>query len=129
MNKITIIGNLTADPEQRTTQSGKQVTKFCVAVNRRKEGTDYFNVSAWSGLAENCAKYLSKGRKVCVIGSVSLNTYKDHNGEARGTIEIMAEEVEFLSAREDKQAQTAPHEPFQNIPDDAKAINLGELPF
>lgn len=76
MNKITIIGNLTANPDMRTTPNGVSVCSFTVAVNRRFAGadgerqTDFFRVSAWRQLAENCGKYLEKGRKVAVIGEL-----------------------------------------------------------
>lgn len=64
MNRLTIIGNLTRDPELRTTQDGKNVCTFTVAVNRRgREGADYFRVSAWNAMGENCHKYLAKGGK------------------------------------------------------------------
>lgn len=104
MNKLTIIGNLTNDPEMRTTQDGKSVCNFSVAVNRRKkpgkdQETDYFRISAWNGTAESCAKYLNKGRKVCVIGSVSVHPYKDKDGNPRASIEVLAEDVEFLSSK------------------------------
>ena len=79
MNKLAIIGNLTRDVELRTTQSGKSVANFTVAVNRRakpgeKAEADFFRVSVWDKQAETCQKYLAKGRKVCVIGSVSVST-------------------------------------------------------
>lgn len=94
-----IIGNLTANPEKRTTQSGKQVCTFTVAVNRRTDGADYFRVSAWDKLGENCASYLTKGRKVAVTGAVSVNAYTDKDGNARGQIEVTARDVEFLSPK------------------------------
>lgn len=72
MNRLTIIGNLTRDPELRTTQDGKNVCTFTVAVNRRgREGADYFRVSAWNAMGENCHKYLAKGRKAAVCGAVT----------------------------------------------------------
>ena len=78
MNKLTIIGNLTKDPELRTTASGINVCNMTVAVNRRRAGsdpeTDFFGVSVWRGLGESCAKYLRKGAKVCVIGAVGVRT-------------------------------------------------------
>ena len=79
MNRLTIIGNLTAEPELRSTPNGKSVCNFTVAVNRRNkiEGqpdADFFRVSAWNQLGENCAKYLAKGRKVCVVGAVSVRS-------------------------------------------------------
>ena len=106
MNKLTIIGNLTKDPELRTTTSGKSVCDFTVAVNRRnrREGepeADFFRCSVWNQMGEACAKYLAKGRKVCVIGSVSVRTYTTQNGEARASLEVAAQDVEFLSSRND----------------------------
>ena len=106
MNKLTIIGNLTADPELRTTQNGKSVCGFTVAVNRRNkvEGqpdADFFRISAWNQLGESCSKYLAKGKKVCVIGSVSVRTYQTQNGETRASMEVMAQDVEFLTPRGD----------------------------
>ena len=106
MNKITIIGNLTRDPEMRTTTAGKSVCEFSVAANRRKkvEGqpeADFFRVSAWGELGENCGKYLVKGKKVCVIGPVSLNTYTKSDGSAGASLEVNANEVEFLSPKDD----------------------------
>ena len=105
MNKITIIGNLTRPPELRTTPSGKNVCTFTVAVNRRGQNdqTDFFRVSAWGAMGDNCQKYLDKGRKVAVIGSVSLNTYTANNGENRGNLEVFATDVEFLSPRAEGQ--------------------------
>ena len=106
MNRLTIIGNLTGEPELRTTPNGKSVCNFSVAVNRRNKvdgqpDADFFRVSAWNQLGENCGKYLAKGRKVAVIGSVSIRTYETQNGKHGATMEIMAQEVEFLSSRND----------------------------
>lgn len=107
MNRITIIGNLTREPELRTTQSGKSVCSFTVAVNGRNDKTDYFRVTAWDKLADNCHNYLDKGRKVAVVGSVSLNTYTANSGENRASIEVLASEVEFLSPKNET-ASNAP---------------------
>ena len=101
MNRVTIIGNLTGDPELRTTTSGKEVCGFNVAVNRRNgEGADFFKVSAWGERARVCNRFLSKGKKVCVIGSVSVRAYNNSRGEAAASLEVMADEVEFLSPRD-----------------------------
>ena len=106
MNKITIIGNLTKAPELRSTQDGTPVCGFTVAVNRTKTknnpdpGADFFNVNAWRGLGENCAKYLDKGRKVCVVGRISLRTW-EKDGKHGASLEITAEDVEFLNQRTD----------------------------
>ena len=111
MNKLSIIGNLTRDPDTRTTQSGKQVCSFNVAVNRRgnvnSDQADFFHVQAWNQLADVCGKYLGKGRKVAVIGRVSLNQYTDRNGAARAEMVVDADEVEFLSPKQ----ETAPAAP------------------
>ena len=95
MNKIIIIGNLTADP-------GKTVVSFTVAVNRRgsQEGVDFFRISAWNQLGELCRVYLKKGRKVSVIGSIRAGAYTNSKNEAVGTLEVLADEVEFLSPKE-----------------------------
>ena len=95
-----IIGNLVRNPESRTTQNGKQVCSFTVAVNRPRhaEGqpdVDFFRVNAWNALADNCARYLTKGKKVCVIGPVSVSTYTTQNGETRASMDVKADEVEF----------------------------------
>ena len=101
MNKLMIIGNLCKDPDLRTTQSGVDVCSFTVAVNRRKKGTeqetDFFRVTAWRELALNCGKYLAKGRKVCVIGEVSVSTYTSKDGKPGASLEVTAQDVEFLT--------------------------------
>ncbi len=114
MNKLTIIGNLTRDPESRTTASGSTVCSFGVAVNRRRASqnsnqpdVDFFRVSAWNQLGENCQRYLAKGRKVCVIGRVSVSTYQGSDGTTRASLDVMAEDVEFLSSRQDDAGYTA----------------------
>lgn len=101
-----IIGNCTKDPEIRSTQTGKTVCTFTVAVNNRKKkadgqtDTEYFRVSAWDALGENCGKYLSKGKKVAVVGAVSVHAYTTQKGEPGASLEVLANEVEFLSAKE-----------------------------
>ena len=107
MNKVFIVGNLTRDPELRTTSSGISVCSFTVAVNRRRAANadagqpeaDFFRVSAWRQLGENCAKYLAKGRKVCVVGSVSVQTYTGNDGQTRASLEVNADDVEFLTPK------------------------------
>ena len=108
-----IIGNLTKDPEVRTTSNGVDVCSFTVAVNRRKgqqQEADFFRVNAWRERAKVCGQYLAKGRKVCVVGPVSVKTYQGNDGATRASLEVTAEEVEFLSSKgeteEKKDAQT-----------------------
>lgn len=113
MNKLTIIGNLTKDPELRTVSRNEPVSvcSFTVAVNRRSGEADFFRVTAWRGLAENCAKFLSKGRKVCVIGPVTATTYQAQDGSSRVSLEVTADEVEFLSPKSEENGDA--YEPEQ----------------
>ena len=111
MNKCYIIGNLTRAPELRTTDHGIPVCNFTVAVNRRRSGNgqqeaDYFRVTAWRGLGENCATYLDKGRKVAVTGTVSARAYTGSDGSVHATMELVADEVEFLTPRSNGQGFT-----------------------
>ena len=104
MNKVFLIGNLTKDPEMRSTQSGVAVCNFTIAVNRRfrnpqtgQQETDFLNVIAWRQLAELCSKYLAKGRKVAVTGSMQTRQYEAKDGSKRTAWDIVADEVEFLT--------------------------------
>lgn len=100
MRKIEIIGNLTKKPEVRTTQSGKDVTTFDVAVYVTPEKSDFYRVSAWNKLGESCAKFLDKGRKVYVRGDFTASIYNGRDG-ARLSLDVTASEVEFLSPKEE----------------------------
>lgn len=105
MNKCILIGNLTKDPELTTTNSGISVCRFTLAVSRRfanAEGereTDFINIVVWRALAENCHKFLRKGSKAAVIGSLQTRSYDATDGTKRFITEIVAEEVEFVGAR------------------------------
>lgn len=125
MNMCIIIGNLTADPETRSTKDGKQVVSFTLAVNRKKDGVDYFRVSAWNRLGEVCKTYLAMGRKCMVSGSIRAGGYTNSDGKAIGTLELMADEVEFLSPRGDAQAAQTP----SAVPDGYVQVTNEELPF
>lgn len=134
MNKAILIGNLTRDPEVRTTGSGTTVCTFTIAVNRRFQNqagervSDFFNIVAWRQLGELCGKYLSKGRKVSVIGEIQNRSYDAKDGSKRYITEIIADEIEFLTPKGqeggsgyERQNTPAP-EGFSEIEDD-------ELPF
>ncbi len=116
MNKLHIIGNLTRDPELRqvNTQDGPvNVCDFTVAVNRRGRSNsngqteaDFFRVTVWRGMADNCKKYLARGRKVCVVGAVSCRVYTGNDGVTRASLEIQnPDEVEFLTPKQEGQQQ------------------------
>ena len=128
MNRCFIIGNLTRDPETRVTQSGSSVCSFTVAVNRRgkSDEADFFRVSAWNKLAETCQQYLSKGRKVAGTGPVSVSTYTGQDGKAYANLEVMAQDVEFLTPKGEQQAAQAhaaqANDGYQEVTDD-------DLPF
>jgi len=102
MNKVYLIGNLCRDPELTETNGGIAVCRFAIAVNRpySSDGeklTDFFNITAWRNQATNCSKYLKKGSKVAVVGSLQNRTYEDKEGIKRFVTDIIASEVEFLS--------------------------------
>lgn len=103
MNKVVLIGNLTKDPEGGETSSGIAYSRLSIAVNRPftdengERQADFFNVTVWRTQAENCVRYLCKGKKVCVVGRLQNRTYEDRDGNKRMATDIIAEEVEFLS--------------------------------
>ena len=110
---------MTRAPESRVTQSGVSVCSFTVAVNRRRSQNadnsqpeaDFFRVSAWRQLGENCARYLDKGRKVCVIGAVSCRTYTGNDGVTRASMEVTADDVEFLTPKGEPGESTPASDP------------------
>lgn len=112
MNKIFLIGNLTADPEMRATPNGVTVCTMNIAVDRRfssareERQTDFFRITAWRQLGESCGRFLSKGKKVCVVGELTARTYEAKDGTTRVSLEVTADEVEFFSPRE-----AAPQQP------------------
>lgn len=109
INRINVIGRLTKDPEARHTNSGTAVTSFTVACERNfanangEKETDFIPVITWRGLAENCGKYLSKGRLVAVDGTLQIRNYEANDGSRRSIAEIIAENVQFLEKAEKKE--------------------------
>lgn len=105
MNKVFLIGNLTRDPELTETPNGIMVCRFSIAVSRdyaNADGnreTDFFNITVWRGRAEVCGKYLKKGNKVAVVGSLQTRSYEDKDGVKRTVTDIVASEVEFLTPK------------------------------
>ncbi len=105
MNKVFLIGNLTRDPETNTVSTGVSVCRFSIAVTRRYAGadgnreTDFISIVAWRGLADNCAKYLKKGNKVAVCGTLQTRSYENKEGVKVNVFEIVADEVEFLTTK------------------------------
>ena len=137
MQKIFITGNLTNDPEMRSTPSGVTVCAFTVAVNRRfanSDGdriTDFFRVNAWRQLGESCGKYLAKGRKVAVVGELQARTYQAKDGSTRMSLDVAADEVEFLSPKETPDSATVQNGTVTpDKPNDGfTGISSDDLPF
>ena len=132
MNKIIIIGNLTGDPELRVTQSGVSVCQFTVAVNgkRKDDGATFFRVTAWRALGETCHKFLYRGRKVMVCGAVSASAYTGRDGKPRASLDVTAEDVEFLSAMgHDAQAAQAETAQQHDTEGGFTAVETEDLPF
>ena len=143
MNKIILIGNLTRDPELRTTPNGYTVCNFDIAVNDRRgrnqqangqqEQTQYFRITVWRQLGETCQRYLSKGRKVYVSGPLTARTYQANDGTTRVSLEVTADDVEFLSSRNDDAAggySPAPSAPAPMAQASGfTAVETDDLPF
>ena len=109
MNKVFLIGNLTRDPELTETAGGVSVCHFSIAVNRSytssdgERQTDFFNVTAWRGLADTVSRFCKKGSKVAVSGSIQLRNYEDNSGQKRTAVDIIAQDVEFLNTKSQSQ--------------------------
>lgn len=133
MNKMFLIGNLTADPALSTTANGKTMTRFRLAVNRRFNGqngdkvTDFFRVTTFGKVAENCSKYLAKGRKCCVVGELHPDTYTDSEGMTRMALDVVADEVEFLTPKDAKETANLETKPV--TADDFQDIQSDDVPF
>lgn len=123
-NKTIIVGNLGDDPELRHTQNGKAVCNFSVATNERwtdghgqkQERTTWFKVVVWGKQAENCDKYLSKGRQVLVEGRIQTDSYTDREGVERYTWEVVARNVTFLSGGEARPQANGGRRPRRDPP-------------
>lgn len=125
LNRATIIGNLTRDPEAKTTTQGANVTTFSVATNLRwttqggdkKESTEYHNIVTWRRLAEICAQYLKKGSKVYVEGRLQTRSWDDAQGQKHWRTEIIADNVIMLdrpSGKNNNDDYTAPVDDMDN---------------
>ena len=107
LNKIMLIGNLGRDPELNVTSDGTPVTKFSLAVSRnyttssgeKREETEWFNIVAWRQLAERCERYLHKGSKIYIEGSLRQRKYTDREGVQRTSVEVIANDMEMLTPK------------------------------
>lgn len=104
MNKVILIGNLTKDPEIRSTSTGKKVASFSLAINEGKSQTgqplvSYFNCSAWDKKAEILEMYVKKGHKVCITGRLTINSWTKQDGTKVSSPEIVVSDLELLTSR------------------------------
>ena len=137
MNKVILVGNLTRDPELTETPNGIPVCRFSIAVSRdyaNSEGTreaDFFNITVWRGRAENCGRYLKKGNKVAIVGSLQNRSYEDKDGIKRTVTDVIASEVEFLTpknAQSDSDGEDVVSAPVKK-PRGLEEIDDNQLPF
>ena len=118
MNKVELVGRLTAKPELRYTGSNMAYARFSVAITRAfanaqgERGTDFINVVVWGKQAENVANYLDKGRLVGVEGSIQTGSYTDKDGNKRTSFDVRADRVEFLSSKGQGGESTSSNEMF-----------------
>jgi single-strand DNA-binding protein len=158
LNQVTLMGNLTRDPELRQTPTGQNVTSFSLALNRSykdsngdwQEATDYIDIVCWGPLAERVAQYLSKGRRCLVQGRLQSRSW-EQEGQKRSKVEVLANDVTFLDSRgengergsepaasapaNDEQPTSKP-KPSKKVKEDVviedigdEPINLDDIPF
>jgi single-strand DNA-binding protein len=126
INRVVMTGNLTRDPELRSTNSGTAVCGLRIACNtRRKDGSgnwvdkpNYFDVTVWGAQGENCAQYLSKGRPVAIDGRLEWREFTDKDGNNRQAVEIVADSVQFLGSRESGGENGGRFTPQSDVPAD-----------
>ena len=150
-NKVILLGNLTADPETRTTPNGQSVTSFSIAVNRtwndqsgqKQEETSFINCTAWAARGETIAKYFSKGRQILVSGRLQQRSWDDkETGKKRSTIDVVVEEFSFINdgrgagasdsgSSKKSSSSSKKSEGVDNAPADDidEPIDLSDIPF
>jgi single-strand DNA-binding protein len=144
INRVIVTGNLTRDPELRSTSGGTSVCSLRVAVNsRRKDGEtgqwvdkpNYFDVTVWGAQGENCAQYLSKGRPVAIDGRLNWREWEAQDGSKRQSVDIIADSVQFLGSREGGQMNGAPESDVPADTSDFDKVGVGsggsddDIPF
>jgi single-strand DNA-binding protein len=134
MNRVVLIGNLTRDPEMRTTASGLSNTRFTIAVNRPfqdqngERGVDFINCVAWRKQAENIAKYCTKGTQVAVEGRIQTGSYDAQDGTKRYTTDIVCDNVTFLNRR-NSESTTGENYNNENVGASMPTSDISEDPF
>lgn len=133
MNKIILIGNLVRDPESGATPTGTSYCSFTIAVDRKyrsggEKQTDFFRIKTWRQLADLCAKHLAKGRKISVIGELQASTYEAKDGIVKLSLDVNADEVEFLSPKSESPASESSQKPAK-YEDGFTDISSDDIPF
>ncbi len=132
MNVCVFLGRLTKNPELKTTQSGKSVCSFSLAVDGYKDTTDFIDCVAWNTTAENLAKFKKKGEQIAVTGRLTTRNYEDRNGNKRKDVEVTVNELQFIGGKSTGESPKTPYSapqtnisvPYENMDDLG-----GELPF
>ena len=127
INRVVLTGNLTRDPELRSTGSGMAVCSLRIASNTRRKNQasgewedkpNFFDVTVWGAQGENCARFLARGRPVCIDGRLEWREFTDKDGNKRQAIEIVADAVQFLGGRDDAPGGGGGFTPRSDIPVD-----------
>jgi single-strand DNA-binding protein len=139
MNKVFLIGNLTTDVDKRTTESGVAYARFGLAVGRRpvnknsQNNTDFFNVICWRNQADFAGNYLSKGKKVSIVGSIQINKYQGQDGTNKTSVDIVVEDMEILTPRDSQGNEVTGNANTNNVVKEKKELTEettdGDLPF
>jgi len=142
INQVILMGRLTRDPEQRTTNTGKTIASFSIAVDRfgQDDSADFFDITAWEKLGELVVQYLTKGRRVLVQGRLRQDSWEDkETGKKRSRVEVTATDVTFLDGPSDSananQSNDSKNSSSKKSDDvviediDDKPIDLSEIPF
>ena len=121
LNKVILIGHMTADPELKLTPSGVGVCSFSIGISRKytkveQQQSDFINIVAWRSQAEFVSKYFRKGQAICICGSLQTRSWTDNNGNKRYATEVVADEVSFVERKETAQTVNSPN--FEEVPCD-----------
>lgn len=134
LNCVTLMGRIACDIENRTTNSGKSVANFRIAVDRSysKNGnkeTDFINIVCWEGTADFVSKYFGKGSMIALQGSIQTRNYEDKDGNKRTAFEVLAREVSFCGGKNETSPAPAQATPTYSAPADFEEIPDDDLPF
>ncbi len=139
LNKVILIGHLTADPELKQTQTGVSVTSFTIGVTRRyvrageQSQSDFINIVAWRQTAEFICKFFKKGNAICICGSIQTRTYDAQDGTKRYITEVVADEATFVEKKsdraEDYKAPAFSSDKAEQAPKFDEIAEDGDLPF